>query len=266
MTTSVVRKIYRKFPRIMTALLLLAVFSSPFSAYGGVKDTTRKLPFQPGEKLTYQVSWRGIPAGEAVIEVLPMETVGRTKAYHFAMRTETNAMVDLVYKVREQQDSYVDAGMTNSILYKKKSKGRHPRDVVITFDWKKLRATYSNFGESMAPIGLVRGSFDPLALFFAIRLQDISRTRVFELPVTDGKKSILVKAVIVKRERIALTGKDYDTLMVVPDMERLEGVVSRSDNPQLTVWLTADDRKIPVRLRSRVAVGYFVFDLVALQP
>ena len=55
------------------------------------------------------------------MEVLPKETIDGVEAYHFAMITKTNAGVDLLYKVRERQDSFVDSNMIHSILYKKRT-------------------------------------------------------------------------------------------------------------------------------------------------
>jgi hypothetical protein len=73
-----------------------------------------------------------------------------------------------------------------------------------------------------------------------------------------------VRATVVKREKIEIAGKPYDAFEVVPDMERLERdkVIKKSDTPELRIWFTADARKIPVKIRSKVKVGYFVFELV----
>ena len=70
--------------------------------------------------MTYEGKWGPIPAGEVTLEVLPKETIDGIEAYHFAMTTKTNAAVDLLYKIRERQDSFVDTDMTHSILYKKR--------------------------------------------------------------------------------------------------------------------------------------------------
>ena len=45
-------------------------------------------------------------------------------------------------------------------------------------------------------------------------------------------------------------------------MERLEDVVKKSENPQLKIWYTADEKKIPLRIRSKVGIVSFVFELV----
>ena len=69
------------------ALLLLAA-----SAGAGEHDRA----FSPGEKLTFQIKWGPFPAGEAVLEVLPMERQDGTPVYHFAMEVKTNAFLDLI--------------------------------------------------------------------------------------------------------------------------------------------------------------------------
>jgi hypothetical protein len=59
-------------------LLSLSVFVAFLStpAFGsGTGAVEKKIPFYPGEKLTFQVSWLSIPAGEAVLEILPFETI-----------------------------------------------------------------------------------------------------------------------------------------------------------------------------------------------
>lgn len=209
-----------------------------------------------------------VPAGEVTLEVLPMETVNGVKAYHFVMITKTNAAIDLIYKVRERQDSYIDIDMTHSLLYKKKTEGEYPRDVVISFDWERQEATRSNFGEKMAPIHIVPGTFDPLDIFFVVRLQDLSKKPVFEIPVTEGDRNLMVKATVNQRETVEIGDKTYDTFLMIPDMELLEAqnVIKKSDEPQLKIWFTADDRKIPVKIQSRAKIGYFTFELTSGAP
>jgi len=248
-------------------VFILTILSPSFAVDGNTKVLNSPL-FRPGEKLTYRAKWGVLPAGELTLEVLPMTTVKGVKAYHFAMVTRTNAAIDPIYRVRERQDSYVDVGMTHSILYTKRNEGQHPRDVVVDFDWKKLEATRSNFGEKMAPVRLVSGSFDTLSLFYVIRLHDLRENRVIEIPITEGDNHIMVKATVAKRERIRIGEKGYDVFEVIPDMERLESqkAVKKGDVPQLIIWFTADDKKIPVKIQSKVRIGYFTFELSPIEP
>ena len=249
---------------MLASALVLFIHSSAIS--GNAIVFPRKIPFSPGDKLTYEGKWGPIPAGEVTLEVLPKETIGGVEAYHFAMTTKTNAVVDLLYKIREREDSFVDGNMTHSILYKKWEESKHPRDITVNFDWDKLEATRTNFGEKSPPIQIVPGTFDPLALLFILRLQDLKENAVVEIPVTDGDTNYRVKVTVGKRDSIEIQGKMYDAFEVTPDMERLEQIVKKSANPQLRIWYTADAQRIPLRINSKVGIVSFIFELVSNVP
>ncbi|HEC99364.1 MAG TPA: DUF3108 domain-containing protein [Proteobacteria bacterium] len=156
----------------------------------GTQAAEKVSPFYPGEKLTFQIKWSFIPAGEAVLAVLPLETIDGVKSYHFVMLARTYPFIDIFYKVRNRIDAYTDVEMTRSILYKKKQQeGRTQRDIVVNFDWERIEAQYSNFGEKKTPVSILPGSFDPLSVLYAFRLHDLKENIEIEIPVTDGKKS-----------------------------------------------------------------------------
>lgn len=223
------------------------------------------IPFHQGEKLTFRAQWGFLPAGDATLEVLPSDIINGVPSYHFAMITKTNKYIDLFYKIRERQDSYIDKDLTHSILYTKRSEGRHPRDVVVNFDWEKKEVSYSSFGEKIDPVSILSGTFDPLSLFYVIRLHELKEGQVIELPVTDGKKCINVKAKVSKRETIILTGKQYDTFLVEPDLETIGDIGKKTDGDNLKIWFTANEKKLPVRMKSKVGIGSFIFELVAVE-
>ena len=268
MTRSKKSGMYRSHMKYLMFAFILVIFPLFPPIIGSTNASTKPFPFHPGEKLTYRAKWGPITAGELKMEVLPMDTIDGIKAYHFAMITKTSSTIDHIYKVRERQDSYCDIGMTHSILYKKVSEGEHPRDVIVNFYWKTLEATRSNFGEKMAPVHIVPGTFDIVSLYYVIRLKDIKENSLIEIPISEGDNNIMVKASVAEREMIKIDEKTYDTFKVIPDMEKLESqqVVKKGDVPELIIWFTADDKRIPVKIQSKVKVGYFVFELIAVEP
>lgn len=223
----------------------------------------KTFPFHPGEKLIFQAKWGPILAGETILEVLPITNINGVRSHHLAMITKTNPVIDVFYAIRERSDGYTDIGMTHSILYKKRSEGKHPRDVVVNFNWEKHEACYSSFGEKMKPIAILPGSFDPLSIFFVIRLHDLKEGLEIEIPVTDGKKCLSVTATVVRRENIKLADKMYDTYLVEPDIESIAGVFKKSNDAKVKIWFTADERKIPVKIKSKVGIGIFIFELIS---
>jgi hypothetical protein len=223
----------------------------------------KRIPFSPGEKLFFEVRWAFIPAAEGVLEILPMETIEGVKCYHFTMTSRTYEFVDVFYKVRDRMEAFADEGMTRSILYKKAQDGKRKRRISVNFDWEKLQARYSNFDERGDPVSILPGSFDPLSVFYAFRLFQLKEGEELKAPVTDGKKCIVGRAKVIKREKIKVKDAFYDTFLVEPDLEQLGGVFEKSKNAKLQVWVTADGSSIPVRVKSEVLVGSFVAELVS---
>jgi hypothetical protein len=230
---------------------------------GNAEAVQRAFPFSQGERLVFHVRWSIIPAGEAVLEILPQDTLDGVPSYHFAMAVKTYALIDLFYKVRDRVESHTDLGMTHSLLYKLRSDGKKRRDIVVRFDWQNRTAQYADFGSPRKPIPIPWGTFDPLSVFYAFRLHDLGKVKKIEIPVTDGKKCLMGSAKVVKREKIEAGGKTYEAFLVEPDLADLGGVFEKSRDAKLKVWVTADPHRIPVRIESQVMVGSFVAELDA---
>jgi hypothetical protein len=261
----------RRSARLLILASILALASIPILFYYPVaaSDSARaikKLPFSPGEKLIYAGKWGPIPAGQVTLEVLPQKTLGGNEVYHFAMITETSRAVDLIYKVRERQDSFVDSQLTRSLHYSKRTESKHPRDIVVNFYWDKLEATYTNFGQTSPPIRIPPGTFDPLALIYIVRLRDLKEGALIEVPATDGHMNFAVKVSILKRDSVEILGKVYPAFEATLDMTELDKLVPESEEPYLRIWYSADDRKIPLRIQSKVGILSFSFELVSMAP
>ncbi len=223
------------------------------------------MPFYPGEKLTFTLKWEMIPAGKAVLEVRPIKTIQGEEAYHFVMTAKTNSFVDMFYKVRDRIESFTSLDMSRSLMYKKKQReGDHKRDILVQFNWEQQKAQYSNRGKRKDPIPVLPGSFDPLSALYYTRLADMKDGMTITRPVTDGKKNVMGVVNVIKRETIEVNGKDYETYLVEPDTKDLGGVFKKSDDARIQLWITADNRRIPVKIKSKVVVGSFVGELDSL--
>jgi hypothetical protein len=244
--------------------IILIVWLTVLAAAGESAAADRIFTFEPGERLVYSAKWFFFPAGEAEIEVLPDASFNGKPARHFVMSTSTNSLIDYFYKIRERRESFTDRRVTRALQYREKSTGDYPRDVVVLFDWTRKTATYTNYGEPRKSVTIPPGTFDSLSLIFAIRNYRLIPGDVIEIPVTDGTNVINAKAIVASRDKVTIHDAVYDTLLVVADMSRLEGVVSGGSS--LKIWFTADERHVPVKIQTRIAVGSFVFELVSTIP
>lgn len=113
-------------------------------------------------------------------------------------------------------DAYTDLAVQRSLLYKEAhTHGRKSKEVVVTFDWKNVKARYAKSGKKKRPIDIAPGTFD--------------------------------------------------TYLIEPNLKDVGGVFKKSRDAKIKLWITADHRKIPVRLKSKVIVGSFTGDLVSFQ-
>ncbi len=250
----------RRLRSIVTVFLVL-VFGA-----GVARAETSEFPFEPGEKLTFNLRWGVISAGTAVLEVHPMSEVEGEEVYHFSLTVRTNSVLDRIYRVRDRIDAYVFSDLSGSALYEKKQQeGRHERDIKVTFDREAGTALYSNFGRERDPIPLEPGTFDPLSVFYVFRTLPFGDNGRVQINVTDGKEVQLGEGRLRGRETIRVPAGRFETRLVEPDMREVGGVFEESDDATLRIWVSDDDRRIPVRLSSKVAVGSFHAELIEIK-
>lgn len=251
---------YRIFLKIIMALLVIGCLGPKANANSDL------MPFTPGEKLKFQLRWENVPAGSAWLEVHPIKTINGQQVYHFVMKAKSNAFVDIFYKVRDRIDAYADIEMTRSVHYEKDNhEGKHEKKETIAFDWENSRAVYHKHDEKKKKsLPLLDGSFDPLSAFYYTRTMEFDVGHQLERPVTDGRKNVVGRMRVVGRQTITLqNGNKYDTFLVEPDMKDVGGVFEKSDDSKIQLWVTADDKRIPVKIQSKVIVGHFIGELVA---
>ncbi|HPL64252.1 MAG TPA: DUF3108 domain-containing protein [Syntrophales bacterium] len=235
--------------------VIILVIGGPVCAEG-----RQPVPFREGEKLVYRAKWGSVSAGEAVLEILPCQTIQGKKTFHFAMTVRTNPPINVLYPIRERQDSFMDADLSRTLHYEKKSTGYRAREAVVRFDWENLAAVSMYSGALQKPVKLLPGTLDPLSVIFSIRAKKLKVGETLEFPITDGKKCAQVKAFVSGKEILSIEGRDYETYVVEPDMAT-PGFLKRGR--RLKLWYSADASRIPVKLQSRFPVGSFVFELVS---
>jgi hypothetical protein len=223
------------------------------------------LPFAPGERLRFSLRWTVVPAGEAILEVLPIKTIDGQKVYHFRLTAETNAFVDLFYKVRDRIDAFASIDMTRAVRYHHKQReGDNHKDVEVQFDWQKEIALFTD-GKNDKEVEIKPGTFDPLSVFYFSRMADFRADGLIQCPVSDGKKCVNGQARIIKKETIKIISGKYETYLIEPDLKHVGGVFEKSKDAKIRLWVTADEKHLPVKIASKVAIGSFVGELTAIE-
>ncbi len=248
--------------KVLAVLSVVLLFSGHSSVAG------EPLPFDVGERITYQLKWGVIPAGQVVLEVLPYTTIDGQPARHFRMTTRSSGFIDTFYKVRGIVDGCTDLGLSHSLHYRKKQReGSSKRDIVVRFDRQKQTAQYHNLKKRgpRAAIAIPEGTFDPFSVIYYCRLLDFSTLTLVERPITDGKKSVMGRVDNRGRRTVIINDIAYDTFLLEPDIKHISGVFKKSKDANILIWMSADERRIPVKLQSKVIVGSFTAEMISYQ-
>eukprot|EP00828_Plagiopyla_frontata_P009604 TRINITY_DN14964_c0_g1_i2.p2 TRINITY_DN14964_c0_g1~~TRINITY_DN14964_c0_g1_i2.p2 ORF type:complete len:257 (-),score=101.12 TRINITY_DN14964_c0_g1_i2:2-772(-) len=243
------------------ALAFVAVLLLGVPARGGVR-----VPFGPGERLTYAIYWTFVHAGDAVLEVMPDTELDGVPARHFKATAKTVPWVDKFYKVRDSMDAWTDAEVTHFLRYKKdQNEGSYHKSVDLVFDKQANQTRRFVRGELKHTLDQPEDVFDPMSILFKFRKQILYKTMRFGANVTDGKISVVGRAYVEDMEELETPMGVIPTFRVRLDISQLSGVFKKSPDAELLVWFSADSRRLPVRVRSKVVVGHFTMELVGYQ-
>lgn len=239
---------------------LLVVFAPINASWAGLK---RSWPYAPGERLEYEIYWTVVYAGTASVSVLPDTEIKGIPARHFRAEARSSPFIDSFYKVRDTIDSWTDMTVDRTLRFEQyQREGDYHRDTILDMDWTAGRVDRYGKKGFKNSLDLPGDVLDPLAILFHFRTHWLFKDRVVSGWVTDGKKMVNGSGRVVGRETLDTPFGPLDCFRVEPETKDLGGVFKKSDDARIEMWFTADDRRIPVRIRSKVVVGHFSLELV----
>ena len=236
-------------------------------SWGKNRSQASNLPFILGERLEYDLKWGFFPVGSAVMEVSAHNPEDKKGPVVIRFQAKTNSFADAFYKVRTSITSWVDRSFSRTLSYEKSQReGSTSREIKAHYNYEKGECTYALNNNPPETISLPGVCFDPLSIAYYFRVHPIEPNSVKQIPVCDGKKFREVRVHSGNREIIKLLGARISVFPTVPAMNNLGGVFNKSPKGLLKVWYSHDDRRVPVKVSSKVVVGSFTATLKSAYP
>jgi len=239
---------------LKTFFFFVLIFIIFFSFYNHLQAA--EIP--ENEILNYQIMFRGIPAGEAYIEVITKENIQKIQ-----LSAKSHPVIDVFYPIRVKATSVFSLPEYYLMSYEKISQEGHGKEKTekIIFDQNNGISTYFKNNKEKKKLEVPKNIQDPFSCIYAYRRLSEGFSEI-ALSITDGKKIIKGTVKIIKKEQIETPAGIFDTVLVEPVMEGVKGVFSKSPGSRLFVWLSEDEKKIPVKLKSSISIGDFTVFLV----
>jgi hypothetical protein len=223
------------------------------------------IPFHDGEQLIYEASWLGIPAAQARIEFHkspkdPSRWVGETWV-------ETSPYADVFYKMRDYMREIMpdDTLHTDGVYLVQHEKSRlnyydvsiDRRAQMVTVNKKNKKGTQTKEYIASDPWGPISGAMMALT-------QDFAPHKTFAFDVFSGSQRYVFAFEVEDRERIHLSIGDFDAWRIVPDVWYVSDGQLRSQAHGTVLWISADKRRLPLRIEAQAFIGSVSADLVKI--
>lgn len=230
-------------------------------------SSQKERAFDVGEWYKFRIHYGFINAGYATLEV--KEAVRQNKkVYHAVGKGYTTGMSRFFFKVEDLYESYFDKETCKPYQFVRKiDEGGYRKDQEGFFnqeDNKVLVKDYKNKSEQTYQV--TENVQDIVSTFYYLRnYPAIDRMKPGESVAVD----MFFDGEITKFRLKFLGNEDIDTKFgVVPCMIFRPLVQSGrvfKEEESLTVWISDDDNKIPLRIKASLAVGSLKADLDAFK-
>ena len=256
---------------IVTILGILTLGLLTVSPVCGQEDRASAPPppsvqaFLPGEKLTYEISWSNVvTAGTAVLEVKGEKLQNGQPGLRFIAASHSVGVVDAVYPVNDRVESLFDPRIMQTLSFNlSESHGKRKRRRSLTFDHPSRTVVSRLNNDPPKTLTIPDPVQDALSSLFYLRTQDdftIGKTHVIN--VHDSGKNWAVEVHTLAREKIKTPAGVFDTIKV-KTFPKYEGVFMNKGD--IFIWLTDDSRKIPVLMKSTIAIGSIMSTLTDMK-
>jgi hypothetical protein len=216
--------------------------------------------FSVPESLQYDLSWKGIKAGTALLEI-----TNYGERFRITSQAQSAKWVSVFYTVDDRIESILLKSLTGTFLghpvnYRLRIReGRHRRDKEIIFDHAAGKATYiDHLAKEQKDVEVPTSVFDPISGFYYLRTLNFTVGNPVYLTIFDSKKVWNVEVKILRKERISLPSGIFNTIVVQPLMKS-EGIFNKKGD--ILIWLSDDSKHIPVKLETKVAIGSVIATL-----
>jgi len=202
-----------------------------------------------GERLVFSVRYGPLRAGTATMSVAGIDTVGPDSCYHIVTTAESNDFFSTFFYVRDQVESFISTKDLRPRRFAKHLlEGEYRCDQVTVFDQRNNLAIYGN-GKV---VEMLPGTHDVLSAFYDVRCRKLEVGDEIYLECHADRKNYPLKTRVLRRETVEVPAGKFDCLVVEP-MLRTPGLFKNEGS--VTIWLTDDERKVPVKMSSNLPVG-----------
>lgn len=212
--------------------------------------------FKHGEQLRYKMSYSGfLRAGTAVLEVQEKDFNGK-KVFYTKGTGWTSGMIKWFFEVDDTYESYFDKDTIKPYLFKRKiNEGGYKKHRITSFNYLTHKAYIQDFTlqkDTLVPFVNVQ---DMLSSFYYLRneeTKDLKKGDEITLDMFLDSQVYPFKLRFLGKEVLKTKFGKVETMIFRPLVQ--SGRIFKAQE-SVTIWITNDANKIPIKMKASLAVG-----------
>jgi hypothetical protein len=219
-----------------------------------------RAPFAVGERMEYEVRFGPLKVGNGHMEVVALENIRGRETWHTAFWVQGGTFF---YKVNDVYESWIDTASFSSLRFVQQLE-EGSSDKERRYDIYPERQVYYEMHKN--PPREHPSAHDPLddgSFLYFIRTipLTVGQTYDFDRYFRPDRNPVRIR--VLRRERITVPAGTFDAIVIQPVI-KTTGIFS--ENGQALVWLSDDDRKIMLQLKSKLSFGSLNLYLKSYHP
>ncbi|AXO80510.1 DUF3108 domain-containing protein [Olleya aquimaris] len=242
-------------------LIILAIFTASVSF-----AVQQEPAFKTGEWFKFKMSYSGfLKAGNATLQVKETTLNGKP-VFHVVGKGWTTGMIKWFFKVEDRYESYFDKQtMLPYKFIRKINEGGHKKNIEIDFNQSnKTALVYNKKHDTKKTLTTKDKVQDMVSTFYYLRnkldTRTLSKGDEIKLDMFFDEENYGFKLKYLGKENLETNFGTVETLMFRPYV--MAGRVFKEEE-SLTLWVSNDKNKIPLRIKADLAVGSLRADLEA---
>ncbi|MDA0987040.1 MAG: DUF3108 domain-containing protein [Bacteroidetes bacterium] len=225
------------------------------------KINSQNLPFSVGENLKYEVKFGFINAGNAELSIPNYFFIDGNETFQVTFTVRSNSAFDLFYKVRDSYQSFIDSkGIFSRKFDQNISEGKFKRSYSADLYPEEgyARSINGNFQ-------IEKNTQDILSAFYFIRsvnFENLKPGNKIKLKNFYKDKMHNLEVIYVGNEQIQVDAGTFNCLKLEPVI--MAGGLFRAEG-KVILYLTNDERRLPIRVETKIIIGSIVADLVSFK-
>jgi hypothetical protein len=246
--------------KLVLIFFLFASFQTSWS-----QDTSS---FQAGEWLKFKLSYSGwMKAGNATLEISE-NTYKNKPVYKVVGKGWTTGAVKWFFNVEDHYESHFDKVTGQPYKFVRNiNEGGYTKNRIVDFDHVQNKALINDLKErTNSIVDIEKNIQDLVSAYYYLRnnynTETIQKGSVVELNIFFDSETFLFKLKYLGRETIQTKFGKIKCIKFRPYV--MAGRVFKEEE-SLTLWVTADKNKVPMKIKADLRVGSLRADLEALK-